>query len=190
MLRLWSVNREETNVCQPGLFCRFHSYTFLLWTIFILSHSVWKCLLCYSTITVFHSSASVKNKVIRCYMYICSCNILETFLTSAVRRSRRSLCCLSMNLLVSCVILLRLYARISYLTSCSLRSQRFLWVCTLAILQLTTHYSAQGYSFQLSFIFGSLALSTITCSEQYTFYYLLYVRVLCFCGQNIKIIAV
>jgi hypothetical protein len=129
-------NRKETNVFQPGLLYRFSSYTFLLWTVFILNWFVWKWILCYSNRTVFHSSVSVKNKVIRCYMYICSYDVRKKFLNSALRMSKESLCSLSINLLVSCMFPLRLYARFSYLTNSCLRSHLFLRSCTLLVYSL------------------------------------------------------
>jgi len=114
----------------------FYYEPFLLWTILILNHSVWKWILSYSTRTLFHSSAIVKNKVIRCRMYICSYDVRKTFLTSALRMSKGGLCSLSINLLVSSMIPLRLYARFSYVTNSCLRSQRFLWGCTLLVYSL------------------------------------------------------
>ena len=120
-------NRKQTNVFQRGLLYRFSSCTFLLWTVFILNHSVWKWILCYSTRTAFHSSASVKNKGISCYIHICSYDARKTFLTSALRMSKGGLWSLSTNLLVYCMIPLPLYARFSYVTNSCLGSQPFLW---------------------------------------------------------------
>ena len=125
-------------------------------------------------------------------VYICTYDVRKTFLTSALRMSKGGLCSLSTNLLVHSIlhdstsVIRKIFLRNEQLSEKPAFSPRL----HSAILQLTTHYCTQGYSFQLSFMVRSLALSTITCTEQYMFYLLLYGRVLCFCGQNIKIMAV